>query len=196
RSGLAPATADGLLALRGVLEIADDEAGPDAALGDAARAGLDDALDALAATRASEGERIGAILGEQLERIAALAAAAAEAAGARDASVKQRLQDALTAWSALATPLPEDRVAQEAALLIVKGDVREELDRLRTHVDAIRALIDQSGPIGRKADFLCQELNREANTLCSKSQDAALTAIGVDLKTTIDQLREQIQNVE
>jgi uncharacterized protein (TIGR00255 family) len=92
--------------------------------------------------------------------------------------------------------LPEDRLAQEAALLLTRADVREELDRLGAHSAAARELIAGSGPLGRRLDFLCQELNREANTLCSKSADVALTRVGLDLKATIDQLREQVQNVE
>jgi len=196
QSGLAPATADGVLALRGVIEIADDDAGPDDALRAAARNGLAAALDALAQARAEEGARLATILKTHLARIDSLSQAAADAVATRDAGLKDRLTAALAVWSEAAPPLSEERIAQEAALLLVKADVREELDRLRAHVDALRALAEGGGPVGRKADFLCQELNREANTLCSKSQDAALTGIGVDLKTAIDQLREQVQNVE
>lgn len=196
QSGLAPATADGVLALRGVIEIADDDTGPDDALRAAARDGLSAALDALGQARAEEGARLATILETHFARIDDLSRAAADAAATRDAGLKDRLTAALAVWAEASPPLSEERVAQEAALLLVKADVREELDRLRAHVDALRALAAGGGPIGRKADFLCQELNREANTLCSKSQDSALTSIGVDLKTAIDQLREQIQNVE
>ncbi len=96
----------------------------------------------------------------------------------------------------LVPALPEERLAQEAALLVSRGDVREELDRLRAHVTAARALLEGGGPIGRRLDFLCQEFNREANTLCSKSSDVELTQIGLGLKGAVEQLREQVQNIE
>ena len=92
--------------------------------------------------------------------------------------------------------LNEERVAQEAAVLMTKADVREELDRLGAHIEAARELLKKGSPCGRKLDFLCQEFNREANTLCSKSQDVELTRVGLDLKTVIDQFREQVQNIE
>ena len=121
---------------------------------------------------------------------------AKEIEGDRRDKARQKLQDALTRVIDNTDHLDEGRVAQELALIAVKADITEELDRLTAHVDAAQELLAQSGPIGRKLDFLMQEFNREANTLCSKSQFTELTRIGLDLKATIDQMREQVQNVE
>ena len=166
-----------------------------AALDTALIAGLDAALAGLAAARAEEGARLQRVLEDQLATIGALAGQAAEAAGARDARMREKLEAGLAAWTALDAPVEPERVAQEAALLIVKADIREEIDRLTTHIEAIRALLGEGGAVGRKLDFMAQELNREANTICSKAQDPALTRIGVDLKAVIDQFREQAQNI-
>ena len=122
--------------------------------------------------------------------------AAAGAAEIRGRSQAETLRDRVAALLEAQDRIDEARLAQELALLAVKGDVREELDRLKTHIESARALLDAEGPAGRKLDFLMQEFNREANTLCSKSQDAALTAIGLEMKVVIDQMREQCQNVE
>jgi uncharacterized protein (TIGR00255 family) len=147
------------------------------------------------AMRRAEGAELGAVLAQQIDGIAELTEAAAHAAGARSASQAETFR-ANVARLIEASDLDEARLAQELALLAVKSDVTEEIDRLRAHVAAARALLAQGGPVGRKLDFLMQEFNREANTLCSKSGDAALTAIGLDLKLAIDQTREQVQNVE
>ncbi|MFW5641169.1 MAG: YicC family protein [Roseicyclus sp.] len=152
-------------------------------------------LEAFVAMRRTEGAALAAVLVQQIDRIEDLAEAAAVAADAR----AEGQADAFRAHLAKlldASDLDEARLAQELALLAVKSDVTEEIDRLRAHVEAARALLAQGGPVGRKLDFLMQEFNREANTLCSKSGDAALTAIGLDLKLAIDQTREQVQNVE
>ncbi|NBN64088.1 YicC/YloC family endoribonuclease [Pannonibacter tanglangensis] len=194
----APPSLDGILAHKGVLELkepVEDEASRAAFLS-ALAASFDTALVALAEMRAREGAAIGAVLGGHLDTIA-LATAAAEAVPARQpeairARLKQQVEDLVGAVPAL----DPQRLAQEAALLAAKADVREELDRLTAHVGAARKLLAEGGPVGRKLDFLAQEFNREANTLCSKSNDVALTAIGLELKAVIDQLREQVQNLE
>ncbi|MDO8608309.1 MAG: YicC/YloC family endoribonuclease [Phaeospirillum sp.] len=199
--GVAPARLDGLLAIRGVLEpVVDAEAGDtdadrqqrEAAL----RTTLDSMLDQLAAMRRDEGARIGAVLSAQLDEIATLAAKAGACAALRPDAIRDRFRAQLASVLEAAPSLAEDRLAQEVALLVLKADVREELDRLNAHVAAARELIGQGGAIGRKLDFLAQEFNREANTLCSKSSDVELTRVGLDLKAVIDQFKEQVQNIE
>ncbi|PJI91903.1 uncharacterized protein (TIGR00255 family) [Yoonia maricola] len=148
------------------------------------------------AMRAGEGASLGAVVAQQLDQIAQLTEAAATAAAARAPQVRENLTAALRRVMEDAAEIEEGRVAQELALLAVKSDVTEEIDRLKSHVAAARDLLAQDKPAGRKFDFLAQEFNREANTLCAKAQAPALTAIGLDLKAVIDQMREQIQNVE
>jgi uncharacterized protein (TIGR00255 family) len=199
--GVAPARLDGLLALRGVLEpVTDAEQGDSEATRQAReiamKATLESMLDQLAAMRLGEGARIGAVLEAQMDEIAALTLRAGQCASLRPEAIRERFQAQLKAVLEAAPSLAEDRVAQEVALLVVKADVREELDRLKAHVEAARELLGQGGAIGRKLDFLAQEFNREANTLCSKSSDVELTRIGLDLKAAIDQFKEQVQNIE
>ncbi len=136
------------------------------------------------------------MLAGQLDRIGALATAAAGAADGRPAAIRARLEERLRAVMEMEPALPEERLAQEVALLVTKADVTEELDRLAAHLGSVRDLLAEGGAIGRRLDFLCQELNREANTICSKAGDVALTNVGLDLKATIEQLREQVQNIE
>ena len=193
-----PCSADGLLALRGVVEVVDPmptgeaRAALEAALLDS----LDTALAALVAVRRAEGERLKAVLVEHLQRLAALSEQARTMASAQPAAILARLQQQLATLLAEVPALPAERLAQEAALLATKADPREELDRLRAHREAAEALLREAGPIGRQLDFLCQELNRETNTLCAKSADIDLTRIGLDLKATVEQVREQVQNIE
>ena len=192
---LAQATAADVLAVRGVLEAAaqDDDTAP---LRAAILADLPPLLADFSAMRAAEGAALQAVIAAQLDRIAALTLdARAEAEARRDATAAA-LKDALAKVMTAADGMDEARIAQELALIAVKQDVTEELDRLTAHVDAARALLAEDGPVGRKFDFLMQEFMREANTLCSKAQALALTRIGLDLKTVIDQMREQVQNVE
>jgi uncharacterized protein (TIGR00255 family) len=189
-----PTGAD-VLAVRGVLDTSAAEIDT-APLRAAILADLPKLLNDFNAMRAAEGAALHAVISAQLDRIASLAAdAATEAQARRDASATA-LREALTRVLANADGVDETRLAQELALIAVKNDVTEELDRLAAHVDAARALLAETAPVGRKFDFLMQEFMREANTLCSKSQALALTRIGLDLKTVIDQMREQVQNVE
>ena len=193
-----PPSVDGLLALKGVLENGDDEL--DAAARErrdrALLAGCRSALDALAQMRASEGERLRGVLAERLDEIAALVAAAERSAAAQPEAIRARLATLLQGVMEAVPALPEERLAQEAALLVAKSDIREELDRLKAHGAGARELLREGVAVGRKLDFLCQELNREANTLCSKSADVELTRIGMALKAAIEQFREQVQNIE
>ena len=146
--------------------------------------------------RGEEGAALARILGDQLDMVAALTADAAALAEARKDAMAETLRANLARVLDQAQGADPDRVAQELALIAVKSDVREEIDRLGAHVGAARALLDSGGAVGRKLDFLMQEFNREANTLCSKAQDSDLTAVGLDLKAVIDQMREQVQNIE
>ena len=159
-------------------------------------AALEGMLAEFAAMRAAEGVQIGAVIAAQLTRIAELTDAAAEAAEARRPDWEAGINAALARVIEGAGGADPDRVAQELALIAVKGDVTEEVDRLRAHIAAARDLLADPKPVGRRFDFLTQEFVREANTLCSKSGSSRLTAIGLDLKHVIDQMREQIQNVE
>ena len=192
---LAPSRAADLLGLRGVLDTAsaDDD-------GEALKTALMTAFEPLIADflamRRAEGAALNDVIAAQLDTIAGLTADAAEAAQARRDEQAEALNAALARVMDGAAGVDEARIAQELALIAVKADITEELDRLSAHVAAARELLGADAPIGRKFDFLAQEFNREANTLCSKSGAKALTAIGLELKTVIDQMREQIQNVE
>lgn len=163
-------------------------------------AALSGDLDALitdfVAMRAAEGAALGKVVQAQIDQIATLTAQATTAAKDRKSAQQQALTDAMARVLQDVADVDPDRLAQELALLAVKSDITEEIDRLSVHVTAANALLNSAEPVGRKLDFLSQEFNREANTLCSKAGAAALTAIGLDLKAVIDQMREQIQNVE
>ena len=197
-TGLAPARVDGLLALKGVIV---QEEG--LALDERARARRDaailetlaNAFDALAKARATEGHKLATVLTGQMDEIARLTGEAAALAAAQPGALRDKLAAQIKDLLAGGT-LSDDRLAQEVALLAVKADIREELDRLHAHVQEARRLLASGDAVGRKLDFLAQEFNREANTLCSKSSDIALTRTGLALKAAIDQFREQAQNVE
>lgn len=195
---IGPATLDGLLAVRGVVEVVEAAEDPDdaAALATAAVELLGRALDDVAAVRQREGMALGAILRDHLAHIGAHVAEAEAAPGRRPEAVLARLARSVEALLGSTTGLDRERLHQEAVLLAARADVREELDRLAIHRDAATALLHRGGPVGRRLDFLAQELSREANTLCAKSNDAGLTAIGLDLRTRIEQFREQVQNLE
>jgi len=193
----APPTLDGLLALRGVVEAGDAVVDPEAqaALETAVAGSIGAALDALAVARAQEGAALGVVLSGLLEKIVGQVTAAEGLAAEQPAVIKERFARRMTELVGEAAGL-EDRIVTEAAAMAVKADVREELDRLAGHVEAARALIAGDGAAGRRLDFLTQEFMREANTLCSKSALGALTSVGLELKATIEQFREQVQNVE
>jgi uncharacterized protein (TIGR00255 family) len=198
RTQAAPPRLDGILALRGVLEAVEEEEASEqqAARLAALQSDLEAALEALLAMRAAEGARLLGMVRGHIDEIERLAKAARDCAATQPEALRQRLKEQIALLREESTGVAEERLAQELALLAAKADVREELDRLAAHVEAARELLDQGGAVGRKLDFLCQEFNREANTLCSKSVDVQLTRIGLDLKSSIEQLREQVQNIE
>jgi uncharacterized protein (TIGR00255 family) len=194
----APPSLDGILNLKGVLEqheaplLAEEEE----ALETAILAGLDEAIAGLIRARRDEGARLAPVLTERIDEIEALTKAADLHPGRGRDAILERLRQQIADLRAAGSGLAEDRLAQEAMLLATKSDIREELDRLKAHIASARQLIAAGGAVGRKLDFLSQEFNREANTLCSKSNSVELTGIGLDLKAVIDQLREQVQNIE
>lgn len=191
----APSHAE-VLALRGVQDSGGLSEEDNADLRAAILADLPGLLAEFIATRAQEGAALNRIITEQLAQTRALLAVATEAAAARRATATQTLRDGIAKVLEHAEAVDEVRLAQELALLAVKADVTEEIDRLGAHVEAARKLLAAVGPVGRKFDFLMQEFMREANTICSKAQSLELTRAGLDLKTVIDQMREQVQNVE
>jgi len=201
-TGAVAPTADGLLRVRGVIEeeeqVAEDEEAL-AALDKALMRTLDETLQGLANARAGEGKALATVLEGHVDEIDSLCRRAGERAQAQIGVVRERFTSQLGELLERAPGLSEERFAQEVALLVGKADVREELDRLTAHIAQARSLLHEArpdNPIGRKFDFLCQEFNREANTLCSKSADIELTRIGIDLKGAIERMREQVQNVE
>ena len=197
-TGLAPARVDGILALKGVIVQDESESLDEKARGQRDAAILESlavALDMLVKARGNEGAKLAALMNSQIGEIERLTQQAAGLAATQPEALRARLSAQLAELLAGAPVTPE-RLAQEVALLATRADVREELDRLTAHVQDARALMAQGKGVGRKLDFLAQEFNREANTLCSKSSDIALTRTGLALKAVIDQFREQSQNVE
>ena len=196
RANLPPPTPDGLLALRGVVvEAGDAGEGDDEALQNGVVDSFDEALDGLVAAREAEGARLRGVVLGQLARIEELTSAA-EALPARQAdAIRERLAAQVEALLSATTALDPQRLHQEAAVLAAKADVQEEIDRLKAHVASVRELVAEGGAAGRRLDFLAQEFGRESNTLCSKSNDVSMTAIGLELKVVVDQLREQVQNL-
>jgi uncharacterized protein (TIGR00255 family) len=189
---------DGILSLKGVVEVIDeDEREEDRRAAEAAViAGFRATVAELAAMRSREGEALGKVLTQRVGEIAALAARADAAPGRRAEAIKARIAEQVATLLDASNRLDPDRLHQEAILIASKADIREELDRLASHVSQAGRLIAEGGAIGRRLDFLAQELNREANTLCSKSNDVELTNIGLELKTVVEQFREQVQNLE
>ncbi len=192
---LAPSKASDLLALKGMLEAGADADDP-AQLVEHLKSEFGGLLASFIEMRGSEGEALSGILAGQLDQVAKLTDQAADLAERRREEMAQNMRENLTRVLDNTQGADPDRVAQELALIAVKADITEEIDRLKAHVTAASSLLTQDGPVGRKLDFLMQEFNREANTLCSKSQNAELTAVGLELKAVIDQMREQVQNVE
>lgn len=198
RVGGVPASVGELLAVRGVLEVADlsHDAAAREALAAALTAGLEATLVDLIAARRGEGAAVGAVIGSQISTIAALVARAEASEGRRPEAIRARLAEQVRRLLDTGAAFDAERLHQEAVLIATRVDVQEEIDRLKAHVEQARALLAGDGPVGRRLDFLAQEFGREANTLCSKSNDTELSRIGLDLKATVDQLREQVQNLE
>lgn len=197
--GDAPPDIETLLTVRGVVEISEqDEEDEDLIARRDARiaADFDDLADALVAARRQEGDRLEVVVGEHFDRIAELTAAAADLAAMQPEKRTERLKAQIDELLGQEVQVSGERLAQEVALIVARGDVREELDRLIAHTESGRELLSEGGAVGRRLDFLCQEFNREANTLCSKSSDLELTKTGLELKASIERLREQIQNIE
>jgi uncharacterized protein (TIGR00255 family) len=193
-----PPSLDGLLSLKGVMDVSELAENEDERRNaeTAAIAGFAEAIAALSEMRQREGATLARILKSRLEQIAALVGRAENAPGRRVEAIRARLAEQVATLLAQSDRFDPDRLHQEAILLATKADAREELDRLAAHVAQARQLIDGGGAVGRRLDFLAQEFNREANTLCAKSSDVELTNIGLELKATVEQFREQVQNVE
>jgi uncharacterized protein (TIGR00255 family) len=189
---------DTLLAMRGVVEAAEPQESEEAeaALNHALLAGLASVLEELVSAREAEGERLQAVISKQLATIAALVDHAEGTAARQPEAISARLSEQIARLAVASAGLDSERLHQEALLLAAKADIQEELDRLRAHLAAANELIESSQPVGRKFEFLAQEFNREANTICSKASDIEISRTGIELKTVIDQLREQVQNIE
>ncbi len=198
RIGAAPPTTDGLLAVRGVIETVEPEAVEqiDEAAKAAVAAAFDAALASLADMRKREGATLGQILQQRMNELEALAGRAEAAPGRSAAAVKARLAEQIAVLLESSDRFDADRLNQEAILLAAKADIREELDRIASHIAQTRELLSKGGAIGRRLDFLAQEFNREVNTCCSKSNDLELTNIGLEMKSVVEQFREQVQNLE
>lgn len=193
-----PLKLDSLLAIRGLVEFreADENEAAAEARDRAILEGLEQALDDLVAMRLSEGEALASILSDHVRTIAQVTQRVESDPSRSTEEIARRLGQQITLLTEAASGLDRDRLYAEAALLATKADLREEIDRLKAHVAAANDLLAKGGPIGRKLDFLAQEFNRESNTICSKSNAAAVTAAGLELKVVIDQFREQVQNLE
>jgi uncharacterized protein (TIGR00255 family) len=191
-------TLDGILALKGVMEVTEeDEREEDRRAAETAiGAGFDKLIADLVAMRREEGATLGRLLSARLDEIAALAARAEAAPGRKADAIKARLAEQVATLLSASQRFDSDRLHQEAILLAAKADIREELDRLASHVAQAKRLLADGGPAGRRLDFLAQELNRESNTLTAKSNDVDLTNIGLELKSIVEQFREQVQNLE
>ncbi len=193
-----PPTLDGILAMKGVIEVTESEESEDTrkqAEIDVI-AGFERALADLVQARRGEGEALRTILAARIDEIARLVAAAEESPARTPEAIRAKLAEQIQTLLDTGTKFDSDRLHQEALLIAAKVDVREEIDRLTAHVSAARELLRNGGAVGRRLDVLAQEFNREANTLCSKANDASLTRIGLELKAVVDQFREQVQNLE
>jgi uncharacterized protein (TIGR00255 family) len=193
-----PASLDGILGLKGVIEVSEEDESEDArrAAETAVLAGFDKALADLAAMRCEEGTTLGRLLLARLDEIASLSQRAEKAPGRKPEAIKARLAEQVANLLAASQRFDSDRLHQEAIMLAAKADIREELDRLVSHVEQAKKLLSDGGPVGRRLDFLAQELHRESNTLTAKANDVELANIGLELKTVVEQFREQVQNLE
>jgi uncharacterized protein (TIGR00255 family) len=198
KAGATPPTVDGLLAVKGVIDIVEPESGEAeiAAAKAAAIAAFETALSGLVEMRDREGVSLGEILTQRVNDIERLAAKAEAAPGRKPEAIKARLAEQIATLLDASDRFDPDRLSQEALLIATKADIREELDRIGSHVAQARELLSKGGPVGRRLDFLSQEFNREVNTTCSKSNDVELTNIGLEMKNIVEQFREQVQNLE
>jgi uncharacterized protein (TIGR00255 family) len=189
---------DGLLAIKGVIEVVEAERNEeeDKAATAAAAAAFDEALKNLAAMRRREGEALGQILSQRMDEMEALAKKAEAAPGRKPEAIRARLAEQIAALLETSDRFDVDRLNQEALLIAAKADIREELDRIASHIAQAREIIRKGGAVGRRLDFLAQEFNREVNTTCSKSNDVELTNTGLEMKNVVEQFREQVQNLE
>jgi uncharacterized protein (TIGR00255 family) len=189
---------DGLLAIKGVIEVVEPESDEeeDRAAQAAAAAAFDEALQSLVTMRRREGVALGQILGQRMDELEALAKRAELAPGRKPDAIRARLAEQIAALLDTSDRFDADRLSQEALLIAAKADVREELDRIASHIAQAREMIGKGGPVGRRLDFLAQEFNREVNTCCSKANDIELTNTGLEMKNVVEQFREQVQNLE
>jgi uncharacterized protein (TIGR00255 family) len=189
---------DGLLAIKGVIEVVEPESdeAEDKIAKDAAAAAFDTALKSLVEMRRREGDALGQILNQRVDEIEALANRAEASPGRKPDAIKARLAEQVAALLETSDRFDADRLAQEALLIAAKADVREELDRIASHIAQAREMLGKGGPVGRRLDFLAQEFHREVNTCCSKSNDIELTNTGLEMKNVVEQFREQVQNLE
>ncbi|MGJ5179017.1 YicC/YloC family endoribonuclease [Bradyrhizobium oligotrophicum] len=189
---------DGLLSIKGVIEVAEPESdeAEEKAAKDAATAAFETALKHLVEMRRREGETLGQILNLRVDEIEALAKKAEASPGRKPEAIKARLAEQVAALLETSDRFDPDRLAQEALLIAAKADVREELDRIASHIAQAREMLGKGGPVGRRLDFLAQEFHREVNTTCSKANDIELTNTGLEMKTVVEQFREQVQNLE
>jgi uncharacterized protein (TIGR00255 family) len=197
-SSVKPASLDGLLGVRGVVEIEDESGDPghDTALADSLRSGIARLLAALKDARLAEGRALAAVLGQHLNTIESLVGEAEAAPARQPEAIRARLEAQVAQLTDGKGALDPARLHQEAMLIAARADIREEIDRLVAHVEAARKLLAEGGAVGRRLDFLAQEFGREANTLCAKANDVSISRIGLELKAVIEQFREQVQNVE
>jgi uncharacterized protein (TIGR00255 family) len=197
-AGVKPASLDGLLAVRGVVEIDEDggEPGQDAALAGDLKGAVPRLIEALKDARLKEGSALAAVLEQHLDNIGRFVDEADASPARQPEAIRARLEAQIGQLLEGKASFDAGRLHQEAVLIAARADIREELDRLRAHVEAARGLLGEGGPVGRRLDFLSQEFGREANTLCAKANDVSLSRIGLELKAVIEQFREQVQNVE
>jgi uncharacterized protein (TIGR00255 family) len=189
---------DGLLAIKGVIEVVEPESNEeeDKAARAAATASFEQALGDLVQMRRREGTTLGQILGQRMDEIERLAKKAEAAPGRKPEAIRARLAEQVAALLEASDRFDSDRLNQEALMIAAKADIREELDRIASHISQVREMIGKGGAVGRRLDFLAQEFNREVNTCCSKSNDLELTNTGLEMKNVVEQFREQVQNLE
>jgi uncharacterized protein (TIGR00255 family) len=189
---------DGLLSIKGVIEVIEPESdeAEDKAAREAAALAFEQALTHLVEMRRREGTSLGQVLSQRMDEIERLAGKAEAAPGRKPEAIRARIAEQVAALLETSDRFDADRLNQEAILIATKADIREELDRIASHIGQAREMIGKGGPIGRRLDFLAQEFNREVNTCCSKSNDIELTNTGLEMKNVVEQFREQVQNLE